>query len=275
MASEKQERDRDLKRSGGHPIEDLMELMRRLRDPEGGCPWDLKQDFRSIAPYTIEEAYEVMDAIERDDMDDLREELGDLILQPVYHAQMAAEQGLFTLDDVIRDVTEKMRSRHPHVFGNVSADSPEDVNAIWDDKKKAEKPEQKSAIDGVALALPALMQSQKILRKAMKAGFEWPSVDHVYSKIDEEIVEFKEAVQSGDKTHMCEELGDILINVVILAQMHGFNAEESLRKANDKFKRRFKGLENVLKAQGIDIDDATLDQMKAAWVEQKSKEKKK
>lgn len=276
MASEKkQENTRDLKRSGGHPIEDLIELMRRLREPESGCPWDLEQDFHTIAPYTIEEAYEVLDAIERNDMNDLREELGDLILQPIYHAQMAAEQGLFTIEDVISDVTEKMRTRHPHVFGDAVAENTKAVNEIWDQRKKAEKGDKApSVIDGVTLALPALLRAQKVLKKAMKAGFTWPTIDHVYDKVDEEINEFKEAAASDDTNHIDEELGDILINICILAQMHGINAEESLRRATDKFSRRFKGMESELKADGVSLGDATLDQMMQGWRNQKLKERK-
>lgn len=276
MASEKaHHNNRDLKRTGGHPIEDLIELMRRLREPETGCPWDLVQDFKTIAPYTIEEAYEVLDAIEREDMNALREELGDLILQPVYHAQMAAERGLFTIEDVITDVTEKMRLRHPHVFGAVDANDTEAVNAIWDQRKKDEKGTQESsALDGVTKALPALLHAQKILKKAMKAGFTWPDTAPVYDKVEEEISEFKEAVDSGNKEHMNEELGDVLLNIVILAQMHGFDAEESLRNATRKFERRFRGLESDLKSGGTALSEATLDQMMQAWRAQKQKERK-
>lgn len=262
-----------LKDHYNHPMDRLKDVMKALRDPDDGCPWDLEQSFKTIAPYTIEEAYEVADAIERNDMVDLREELGDLMLQPVYHAQMASENGDFNIDDVINGIADKMISRHPHVFGDTHASSPSDVNAIWDQQKNKEKPKN-SALDGVTLGLPALLRSQKILKKAMKTGFEWPSVDHVYVKVDEEVAEFKEAVESGDKDHMSEELGDILINIVILAQMHGFNAEESLRKANAKFERRFKGLEADLKARGVDIHDADLEQMTQGWKEQKAKERK-
>lgn len=264
----------DDRNSEAYTIDDLLKVMRALRNPDGGCPWDLKQDFKSIAPYTIEEAYEVADAIDREDMKDLREELGDLLFQSVYHAQMADEHGNFDFHDVVHDITEKMISRHPHVFGDKQASSESDVNAIWEEQKRKEKGEkQKSALDGVTKGLPALLYGQKILKKAMKTGFEWPDVTHVYGKIDEEIEEFKEAVDSGDTEHMSDELGDILLNVVILAQMHGFNAEEAMRKANAKFERRFRGLEKEILDTGLALEDATLEQMKAGWQEQKKKEK--
>ncbi|MFP4313882.1 MAG: nucleoside triphosphate pyrophosphohydrolase [Alphaproteobacteria bacterium] len=257
-----------------YSLEDLMDVMARLRDPNHGCPWDIKQNFKTIAPYTIEEAYEVADAIERNDMRDLRDELGDLLFQSVYHAQMADEDGHFNLRDVIHDITHKMITRHPHVFGDKTALNEAEVNEIWDEQKQKEQGESKSALDGVTKALPALLRAQKILKKAMKSGFKWPSTRHVYNKIDEEIAEFKEAVQSGDLEHMSDELGDILINVVILAQMHGFNAEEAMRKANAKFEQRFRGMESELCDQGLSLNQASLEQMKAGWQNQKKKERK-
>lgn len=256
-----------------HPIDRLVDVMAALRNPDSGCPWDLKQNYKTIAPYTIEEAYEVADAIDRGDMKDLREELGDLLFQSVYHAQMASEDGHFNFNDVVNDITDKMVTRHPHVFGDTEAQSESDVNRIWDEQKKKEKGESSSALDDVTKGLPALLYAQKILKKAMKTGFKWPDVSHVYGKIDEELEEFKEAVESGNIEHMSDELGDIMLNVVILAQLHGFNAEEAMRKANQKFERRFRGMEKDLLDSGVKMEDATLDQMKQGWQEQKRKER--
>lgn len=260
-----------------YDLNDLIEMMRALRTPETGCPWDLEQDFSTIAPYTIEEAYEVADAITRGDMNDLREELGDLLLQPVYHAQMAHEEGLFDLHDVIHDITAKMISRHPHVFGDAKAADAEAVNAIWDERKKAENKAKnrsdESALDGVALGMPSLLRALKLQKKAAKVGFEWRSINDVYSKIDEEIAEFKEAVEGGDANHIEDELGDILLNIVNLARMNGVNPEEALRKANTKFERRFKGIESDFKEKDLKLSDATLDQMTQSWQDQKVKER--
>lgn len=254
-------------------------MMAALRNPDGGCPWDLEQDFTSIAPYTIEEAYEVADAIDRNDMLDLREELGDLLLQPVYHAQMASEDNLFDLHDVIHDITAKMISRHPHVFGDINAADSEAVNQIWEERKRAENKNKnknigESALDGVTHGLPALLRAQKLQKKAAKVGFEWRSLDDVYAKIDEELEEFKEALEGGDQDEISDELGDILLNIVNLARMNGVNAEESLRKANNKFERRFKWIEGDLKKENKTINDATLEQMMHLWRKQKEKERK-
>lgn len=254
-------------------------MMAALRNPDGGCPWDLEQDFTSIAPYTIEEAYEVADAIDRNDMLDLREELGDLLLQPVYHAQMASEDNLFNLHDVIHDITAKMISRHPHVFGDIDAADSKAVNQIWEERKRAENKNKnkdigESALDGVTRGLPALLRAQKLQKKAAKVGFEWRGLDDVYRKIDEELEEFKEALEGGDPDHISDELGDILLNIVNLARMNGVNAEEALRKATNKFERRFKGIEIDLKKENKVINDATLEELMHLWRTQKEKENK-
>lgn len=254
------------------PFQKLVWIMAQLRNPDGGCPWDLEQDFKSIAPYTIEEAYEVADAIERGDMNDLREELGDLLLQPIYHAQMASEDGYFSIDDVARDVCEKMISRHPHVFGTLDAHNAEDVNAIWEQQKDKEKPKD-SALDGVTKALPALLRAQKLQKKAAKVGFEWPGLDPVFDKLEEEIAEFKEVSDAGTMADKEEELGDILFVVANLCRMSGVEPETALRRCNDKFERRFRGLEADLKAKGIALQDASLEMMEEAWIAQKDKEK--
>lgn len=262
-----------LKTSGTYTIKDLIEVMRRLRDPDGGCPWDKEQDFKSIAPYTIEEAYEVADAIERGDMKDLREELGDLLLQPIYHAQMAAEQNTFTIHDVIHDITEKMISRHPHVFGDRAANSAEDVNKIWDERKKAEKTSD-SALDGVTMGLPALLRAYKLQNKAAKTGFEWKDVGGVLDKLEEELAEMREALKTGTIEEKTDELGDLLFVMVNFGRMLGINAETALRQCNDKFERRFKGMETDIRATHQDMKNASLEQMEESWREQKKKEKK-
>ena len=256
-----------------HPITDLIKVMEALRTPVTGCPWDLEQDFKSIAPYTIEEAYEVADAIDRNNINDLKEELGDLILQPIYHAQMASEQNLFTIEDVINGVTEKMISRHPHVFGSDKANSAEDVNKIWEERKKAEKTGQNSAIDGVTKGLPALLRAYKLQKKAAKVGFEWPEVTQVLDKLEEELAELREAVANNSIEEKTDELGDVMFVVANLGRMLGINPETALRKCNNKFERRFKGLEQDLKNRSISIEDATLEQMEAGWTTQKQKER--
>lgn len=253
---------------------DLIDVMARLRDPNGGCPWDLEQNFDTIAPYTIEEAYEVEEAIKRKDFQNLREELGDLLFQPVYHAQMASELGHFTINDVIHDITSKMIARHPHVFGEAAAGTPADVDVIWDQQKAKEKPaETNSVLDHIPRAFPALLRAHKLQKKAAKVGFEWPDIGGVIDKLDEEITELNEAMQSGDAQHVAEELGDVLFVLVNYARMSGMNAEDIMRAANDKFERRFRALEAGLKAKGLTLEDAKLDQMEDQWQTVKQQEK--
>jgi ATP diphosphatase len=253
-----------------HPLDKLKEVMARLRDPNGGCPWDLEQDFKSIAPYTIEEAYEVADAIENDDMENLREELGDLLFQSVYHAQMASEQGLFTLDDVVNDVTAKMISRHPHVFGDIDANTADDVDGIWEALKAKEKGAIKhgSALDGVPKAFPALLRAQKLQKKAAKTGFEWTHITDVLDKLEEELAEMREAVAQGTIEQKGEELGDILFVLANYARLLGLNSEEALRNTNNKFERRFRGMEQDLKKEDKVMSALTLDQMTQLWIKQ-------
>ena len=247
------------------PINKLKNIMQSLRDPDSGCPWDIEQTFESILPHTIEEAYEVADAIERHDIVDLKDELGDLLFQVVYHSQMASEKDLFTFDDVVEAVTEKMVSRHPHVFGDKNANSADDVNDIWEAQKEQEKSNQ-GALDTVTRGLPSLLRAAKLQRKAAKTGFEWPSSDQAFEKLEEEIQEFKEA-NSAD--HKEEELGDLLFCLVNYARMEGFNAEEALRKANEKFIKRFKGMEKTAAHKNKTLKDYTLDEMLALWQQQK------
>ena len=221
------------------PIESLRGIMARLRDPASGCEWDLAQDFATIAPYTIEEAYEVADAIERKDMDDLRDELGDLLFQVVFHARMAEEAGHFSFDDVAASISAKMVARHPHIFGGSLGRMDE---ARWEDLKAKERAAKgtKSALDGVALALPALMRAEKLQKRAARTGFDWPDPSGSEAKITEETEELKAAVSEA---HKIEEAGDLLFAVVNFVRAHGVSAEEALRSANAKFESRFRGME--------------------------------
>jgi len=257
-----------------YTIMDLINVMKDLRTPKTGCPWDLEQTFETIIPYTLEEAYEVADAIDSGSMDDLREELGDLLFQSVYHAQMASEKGEFDLHDVIHDVTHKMVSRHPHVFGDQDATTAADVDVIWDaQKSKESKSDRNSALDGVAKALPSLLRAQKLQKKAAKVGFEWENVTHVLDKLEEEIAEMRQAIANNDLENQEEELGDMVFLLANYGRMLGINAEESLRKCNAKFESRFKGIERDIKDKGMEMSDATLEQMEKSWDEQKKKER--
>ena len=253
------------------PIDRLIAVMKALRDPENGCPWDLQQNFKTIAPYTIEEAYEVAEAIDNNDIDNLREELGDLLLQSVYHAQMASEAEYFDINDVINDITTKMIKRHPHVFGDENAESPEDVDKIWDHKKSQEigKKNPKSALSGVPKALPSALRAQKLQKKAAKTGFEWENTDQVIDKLNEELLELQEAKTNTEKT---EEFGDILFVMINYGRMLGINAEEALRQCNNKFEKRFRRLEADIKARGLDLKALTLDELEAHWQAVKSAE---
>ncbi len=238
-------------------IRPLAAVMARLRAPNGGCPWDLEQDFASIAPYTIEEAYEVADAIARGDMADLKEELGDLVLQVVFHSQMAAEAGHFTLGDVLDGIVDKMERRHPHVFGDVAVHSAEAQTANWEALKAAEKP-RKGALDGVALGLPALLRAEKLQKRAARTGFDWPDAVGPRAKIDEELAEI-EAASDADKA---EEVGDLLFAVVNYARHLGIDAEAALRAANGKFEARFSAMEALAGETFVSLD---LDAKEALW----------
>lgn len=249
------------------PIDRLLAVMAKLRNPDGGCPWDLEQTFKTIAPYTIEEAYEVADAIERNNMADLKEELGDLLLQIVFHAQMASEENLFTFDDVAGALAEKLIYRHPHVFGDAKAATPDEVVKVWDARKNAEKVND-SAIDGVTLGLPALMRAQKLQKKAAKSGFVWPDTDSAWKKVEEELQELREA---KDKDHQAEEIGDLLFCIVNYARMSGHDTEEILTAANKKFEKRFKAMEAALKNNNQKLETSSLDQMLQAWTEGKKR----
>jgi len=253
----------------------LLEIMRRLRDPETGCPWDIEQDFASIAPYTIEEAYEVADAIERGEMGELRDELGDLLLQVVYHSQMAQEAGLFGFDDVVDSISKKMYRRHPHVFGDESRDkSATQQVSDWEEIKAAERGVGTvSALDGVATGLPALTRAVKLQNRAARVGFDWPETSMVLDKIVEEAAELVEARDSLGKEEIAEEFGDLLFVMANLARHLDIEPETVMRSANAKFTRRFNGIEDLLKAKGKTPDTSDLEEMDALWDEVKRREK--
>ncbi len=246
----------------------LVAVMARLRDPEHGCPWDLEQDFATIAPYTIEEAYEVADAVARGAMEDLKGELGDLLFQSVFHARMAEEAGAFDLHDVIRNITDKMIARHPHVFGRASRDkSAAQQTADWEAEKARERAarDEGGALDGVALALPALMRAQKLQRRAARVGFDWASVAGVLEKLSEEAREVAEARECLSQDRLAEEMGDLLFTVVNLARHLDVDAEDALRGANAKFIRRFEAVEAGLARAGRSAAEVTPEEMEAQW----------
>ncbi len=254
-------------------IERLLEIMRRLRDPEGGCPWDIEQDFASIAPYTIEEAYEVADAIEREAWDELKGELGDLLFQSVFHAQMAAEAGYFTFQDVVTTMSNKMVSRHPHVFGDESREkSAEQQTADWEAIKAAERAgkAQQGTLDGVAVGLPALLRAYKLQKRAARVGFDWPTTNEVIDKIAEEAAELVEARDSLSQDEVEEEFGDLMFVMANLGRHLGVEPEAALRRANAKFIRRFEGVEAKLAARGKRPEDSDLAEMDALWDEVKA-----
>lgn len=259
---------------GGMPR--LVEIMRRLRDPQTGCPWDIEQDFSTIAPYTIEEAYEVADAIERSAWDELKGELGDLLFQSVFHAQMADERGLFNIDDVANTMSDKMVARHPHVFGDESRDKSADQQTRdWETIKAAERAgkEQKGALDGVALGLPALLRALKLQKRAARVGFDWPDVSHVLDKIVEESHELVEARDTLTQDDIEDEFGDLLFVMANLARHMNVEPEAALRRTNAKFTRRFEQVEAKLAARGKRPEESDLAEMDALWDEVKAEEK--
>ncbi len=259
------------------PIDELIDVMRRLRDPQSGCPWDIEQTFETIAPYTIEEAYEVAEAIASGSREDLKGELGDLLLQVVYHSRMAEEEGAFAFDDVARAITEKMIHRHPHVFGDAVVESAEAQTRHWEEVKAAERSKAggtgKSALDGVALALPALVRAQKLQKRAARVGFDWPDSSGVTEKVAEEAAELADEIAAGDQEKIAEEYGDLLFTVAVLGQHLGVDAEQALIATNKKFERRFRGVEKALEAKGRTPAQSTLGEMDALWDEVKHAEK--
>ncbi len=266
----------------------LLEIMAALRTPGTGCPWDLEQDFASITPYTLEEAYEVVDAIERGDLADLRDELGDLLLQVVFHARMAEELGAFAFGDVVEAITQKLIRRHPHVFGSIKDLSPDEVKSLWDSIKVREKAERRAArekmglpseaheagfLGGIPTTLPALTRAQKLTAKAAKVGFDWPDPSQVIDKIHEELEEVKEASSTGRRDRIEDEIGDLLFSVTNLARHYGIDPERALRRTNAKFERRFRAVEEALVKQDRSLNEASLEEMERLWVAAKTAER--
>jgi MazG family protein len=262
-----------------HTLDDLLDIMARLRDPERGCPWDLRQTFATIAPYTLEEAYEVADAIARDDMAELREELGDLLFQVVFHARVAEEVGHFAFADVADAICAKMIRRHPHVFAGVAYATDDELREAWETQKRAEREARAPAVagagalDGVAAALPALLRAEKLQRRAARVGFDWPATAGVLAKCREELGEIEAAVTAGAARAMVEEeVGDLLFSCVNLARHLGVEGEQALRVAAAKFERRFRAMEQELAAVGTPVGEADLATMDAVWERVKARE---
>lgn len=260
-------------------ISRLIEIMAALRHPETGCPWDIEQNFQTIKPYTIEEAYEVSDAIERGDMDDLCDELGDLLLQVVFHARMAEEAGEFSFGDVVNAITTKMIRRHPHVFARSEADTPDAVKIQWDEIKQAEKRERAERrsmrgitedfkggfLGSVQRSFPALTEALKLQERAAKVGFDWSAPEPILDKIEEEIGELRMALRDGDRAKVSDELGDLIFAVVNIGRHVKADPEQALRGTNTKFRRRFNHIEQVLDAEGETLEAATLERMEEIW----------
>ncbi len=257
-------------------IERLLEIMRRLRDPKTGCPWDIEQTFQTIAPYTIEEAYEVADAIERQDWPELEGELGDLLLQSVYHTAIGEEAGHFSFQSVVTNISDKMVARHPHVFGDESRDKSADQQTRdWEAIKAIERAgkAQKGTLDGIAMNLPALLRALKLQKRAARVGFDWPDTSHVLDKIVEEAGELVEARDTMDHEDMVDEMGDLLFVMANLARHLNIDPEEALRRTNAKFTRRFGAIEDALAKRGKRPEDSDLQEMDALWDEVKAREK--
>lgn len=272
----------DARRADPYSLADLIAIMAALRTPVTGCPWDVEQTFQTIAPYTIEEAYEVADAVERGDLGDLRDELGDLLLQVVYHARMAEEQGSFAFADVVDAISRKMVRRHPHVFGNAATRAAMDMNGFWDRIKAEEKAskrdgaaEQKpeSLLDAVPANLPALARAVKLQHRAAKIGFDWTTIAPVLEKLKEEIGELEAAIAAGDEPHIHEEFGDMLFVLANLARHLKLDPDAALRSANAKFDRRFRHVEARLRCDGRPAAEVRLEEMDVWWNEAKAAEK--
>jgi len=256
----------------GTKFEKVMEIMRRLRKP-GGCPWDAEQSHESLKRYLLEEAYEVIEAIDAKSPKMLREELGDLLLQPVFHAVIAEERGDFSMEEVLETLADKLVSRHPHVFGNQVIKTSHEQLENWERlKQKEKKEERKSALSGVPPNLPALMKAHKVTEKAARVGFDWSHVDEVFAKVMEELHEFEETMLANDQERMEAELGDLLFAIVNLGRFLSIDPEEALRKTITRFTGRFGHIEETLHGRGVSLKDASLDEMETLWEEAKRRE---
>ena len=253
------------------PISRLLAIMARLRDPQSGCPWDVKQNFKTIAPYTIEEAYEVADAIERDDLKDLRDELGDLLFQVVFHAQMASERNAFAFDDVVDAICDKMERRHPHVFADAKIETAEAQTIAWDEQKRRERAAKSDSIlADVPVSLPALTRANKLGKRAAEVGFEWPDPHGALDKVAEEIEELRAELKGEpNREAISDEIGDVLFSLVNVCRYLKIDPETALRHANTKFERRFRYVESRLKEQGKKPEETSLEEMDVLWEEGK------
>ncbi len=257
-------------------IERLIYIMERLRDPKSGCPWDIEQTYDTIAPYTIEEAYEVADAIDHQDMAALKDELGDLLLQVIYYTQMASEDKAFTFDDVVEGISDKMVRRHPHVFGSTDVENAEQQTLAWEElkaKERADKSQQTEILGGVAKGLPALLRAFKLQKRAARVGFDWPDVGGAHDKLNEELAELAEEMENPqpDEALLINEFGDVLFSAVNLARKLGIDPEAALRQGNAKFEERFKFIEQNLTEAGQSFDDVSLEEMEKLWQQAKKK----
>jgi MazG family protein len=254
-------------------FDELVQLMQTLRGPNG-CPWDRKQTLPSLKPFVIEESYEVVDAIDRDDRAALAEELGDFLLQAVFIAELTREEGSFDIYDAITAIHDKLVRRHPHVFADVEASNAQQVLVNWEKQKNEErKAKNESVLAGVPQSLPALLRASRLTEKAARVGFDWRGTEEVFAKLDEEIGELREAIASGDETHVQEEMGDLLFTIANIARKLNVNAEESLQSANRKFTRRFQSMESRVREGGRNLDQLTLEQMDGLWDEAKAAER--
>tara|TARA_R100000935_G_scaffold53892_1_gene82104 strand:+ start:703 stop:1539 length:837 start_codon:yes stop_codon:yes gene_type:complete len=265
--------------SAAHAMSRLIEIMAKLRDPQTGCAWDVAQDFSTIAPYTIEEAYEVADAIQREEMNELKEELGDLLFQVVFHSQMAKEVGAFEIADVVDAINAKMIRRHPHVFGNEDTRTADQQVAAWEVIKAQERAGKdksngpSSALDGVALALPSLLRAEKLQKRAARVGFDWTEADPIFDKLTEETDEVREAIETGDPDKIEDELGDLLFVAANLSRRLNVDPEQALRRANAKFERRFRAMEALADEAGQDFATLDIDAQEALWQRVKHQER--
>ncbi len=252
-------------------FERLVSIMDRLRD-KNGCPWDREQTRESLKPFLIEEAYELLEAIEENSPEKIKEEIGDLLFQLIFHARISEELGEFDIRDVLDSITQKMVSRHPHVFGNLNLESTEEVVQRWEEHKKREGKLRDSVLEGVPRALPSLLRAQRVQERASRVGFDWKEAGGVLEKIEEELEEFREALRSGEGKRMEEELGDLLFSIVNLSRFVNINPEEALRRTTDRFIRRFRYIETGARAMGRELDELSLEEMDRLWEEAKEKE---